>query len=215
MTEHIETLFEQFLQASDMPQKQQAVLTASLTLFAEKGFEATSTRDIATAANVAEGTVYRQFKTKAQILQAILQPFTEHVFPKAMNEFLQVVTQQQKMPFEQFLRLILRDRITFLLQNHNSAKVFLGELFKRPDMVQQMQALFVTRAQPIIADVIAQYQRARQLVDWPAERIMRYIVGTVLSYILPVLLTNHTAKAIDDVVNESAEFLLRGLAPTD
>lgn len=82
MTEHIETLFEQFLQASDMPQKQQAVLTASLTLFAEKGFEATSTRDIATAANVAEGTVYRQFKTKRRFCRPFCSHSPSMFFPK-------------------------------------------------------------------------------------------------------------------------------------
>ena len=46
------------------------ILDAAQTLFAEKGFEATTTRDIAVAAEIAIGTLFNYFPTKDAIVRA-------------------------------------------------------------------------------------------------------------------------------------------------
>jgi AcrR family transcriptional regulator len=45
----------------DRAGKQRALMMAALHLFAAKGFEATSTREIAAAAGCAEGLIHRYF----------------------------------------------------------------------------------------------------------------------------------------------------------
>tara|TARA_B100002049_G_scaffold207752_1_gene168865 strand:- start:1004 stop:1531 length:528 start_codon:yes stop_codon:yes gene_type:complete len=50
-------------------QTKQQILTASWQLFSEQGYHQTSTRDIAKAANVANGTVFSHFATKVAILK--------------------------------------------------------------------------------------------------------------------------------------------------
>ena len=67
--------------------KQRAILQASLDLFAEKGFDQTSTSDIAQRAGVAEGTVYRRYKTKAALRDAILAPIAAHIVPILASDF--------------------------------------------------------------------------------------------------------------------------------
>jgi AcrR family transcriptional regulator len=44
------------------------ILQAALRLFAAKGYEGTTTKDLASAANVAEGTIFRHFAHKKAIL---------------------------------------------------------------------------------------------------------------------------------------------------
>ncbi|WP_298442145.1 TetR/AcrR family transcriptional regulator [uncultured Ferrimonas sp.] len=51
------------------------ILNAAATLFAEKGFHGTSTRVVAAAAKVSEGTVYHYFSNKNALLEGILQRF--------------------------------------------------------------------------------------------------------------------------------------------
>ena len=51
--------------------KRDAICDAALTLFAEKGFEATTTREIAEQAGAAEGTLYRHFDGKADLAQSL------------------------------------------------------------------------------------------------------------------------------------------------
>ena len=45
--------------------------TATLNLFAEKGVDQTSIRDIATAAGVSEGALYRHYRSKADLVHAL------------------------------------------------------------------------------------------------------------------------------------------------
>jgi AcrR family transcriptional regulator len=53
------------------------VLRAARSLFQEKGFAATSTRDIAREANVAESVVFRHFRTKSELFdETMIAPFT-------------------------------------------------------------------------------------------------------------------------------------------
>ena len=61
---NITDLFSASLADSQLSTKQQAVLKASLKLFSEQGYDRTSTQEIARVAQVSEGTVYKQFKTK-------------------------------------------------------------------------------------------------------------------------------------------------------
>lgn len=53
------------------------ILNASLKLFAEKGFHATSMSDIANAAGVSKGLAYNYFDSKQHIVEAIFQNLLE------------------------------------------------------------------------------------------------------------------------------------------
>ena len=53
------------------------ILNASLKLFAEKGFHATSMNDIAVAAGVSKGLAYNYFDSKQNIVEAIFQNVLE------------------------------------------------------------------------------------------------------------------------------------------
>jgi AcrR family transcriptional regulator len=51
----------------------QSILQAARRLFAENGFEATTTRDIARAAKIASGTLFNYFTTKEAILACMVE----------------------------------------------------------------------------------------------------------------------------------------------
>lgn len=53
----------------------QKLMQAAHRLFREKGFEATSVREITEAANVSKGTFYLYFETKFDVLKAYCMPF--------------------------------------------------------------------------------------------------------------------------------------------
>ncbi|EAD5296161.1 helix-turn-helix transcriptional regulator, partial [Listeria monocytogenes] len=57
-----------------MSEKQRRIVAASIELFAEKGYAGTSTNEIAKKAGVAEGTIFRHYKTKKDLLMAITMP---------------------------------------------------------------------------------------------------------------------------------------------
>jgi len=57
-----------------LTKKQQNILIAAVELISEKGYEKVSTAEIAQRAGVAEGSIFRQFRTKKGLLDAVVFP---------------------------------------------------------------------------------------------------------------------------------------------
>ncbi len=56
-----------------MTEKQEKILNAALSLFAEEGYRSTSTSKVAKRAEVSEGLIFRHFGNKEGLLDAIIQ----------------------------------------------------------------------------------------------------------------------------------------------
>jgi AcrR family transcriptional regulator len=59
--------------------RRDTILKAAETLFAEKGYESASIRDIAGAAGVADGTIYGYFANKEALLQELVRGLIERL----------------------------------------------------------------------------------------------------------------------------------------
>jgi AcrR family transcriptional regulator len=87
-----------------MTDKQQRIIQAALVLFAEQGYNATSTSKIAKAADVSEGLIFRHFGNKKGLLQAILEE-TDRSMQKTIlpileeADALEVIHKAIEMPF--------------------------------------------------------------------------------------------------------------------
>lgn len=56
-----------------MTEKQEKIINAALTLFAEEGYKSTSTSKVAKKAGVSEGLIFRHFTNKEGLLESIIQ----------------------------------------------------------------------------------------------------------------------------------------------
>ncbi|AEV95846.1 TetR/AcrR family transcriptional regulator [Pediococcus claussenii] len=211
---NVSVLFAESLNEMGVTEKQKGVLLASLELFSSKGFTQTSTRDIARMAGVSEGTVYKRFKTKDEILQAILKPFIEQVFPKIANEFTGSVINTDYAEFSDLLRNMVTDRLMFALDNQKQILIMAQEAFTNRKVLEGLDRQIIDLIQGPLGQTLAFYQAKGQLVKWQPGRILRYIFSTLLGYILPAVLTTPEVQLdITETVDEIMEFLLRGLTP--
>src|SRR5438094_2353952 len=55
------------------PDRRQQIIEAAMQVFAQKGFRGTTTRDLATHADVNEATIFRYFKSKEELYRAIIE----------------------------------------------------------------------------------------------------------------------------------------------
>ncbi len=66
------------------------ILQAARGLFAQKGYESTTTRDLATAAGVAEATLFRHFANKKAILIAIVTEGWVEILTDLLTELSEI-----------------------------------------------------------------------------------------------------------------------------
>ena len=100
-----------------MTAKQKSILNVSLQLFADNGYDATSTKNIAIEAGVSEGLIFRHFQNKEGLLSAILSeggnkianyiaPIFELEDPKLMLTYIIEIPFKIKKKEHAFWRLL-------------------------------------------------------------------------------------------------------------
>jgi TetR/AcrR family transcriptional regulator len=130
--------------------KRQHILKAAMELFARKGFRGTTTRDLASQADVNEAIIFRYFTNKTELYRAILeekaqQSRDEHYIKVEQlaqtsdaRTFLEFLGNQFLERHEQdstFMRLLLFSA----LEGHELADMFLSSLEVRDPMVSYME----------------------------------------------------------------------------
>ncbi len=82
--------------------RQKRILEAAATIFIEKGYERSTTREIADAADVSEGTLYNYFTSKRDLLLGLCQEFAE--------ETTEAIANVQATSVEDMLTQVLANR---------------------------------------------------------------------------------------------------------
>ncbi|MFC6206793.1 TetR/AcrR family transcriptional regulator [Levilactobacillus tongjiangensis] len=177
--------FPEIVQANpELTQKQKDVLIASIRLFAEQGYANTSTHQIAVAAHQSEGTMFKHFKSKANILRVALDPVIKQLIPDVEAEFKQESLRHTSASLHEFLDFFVRNRMAFAAENQDAIKVFFSELLYNEDLRQKF---IETARNELIAtfhDNIVEMQRRHVMIDWPFNEIFRYIIAVIVGYVV-------------------------------
>jgi len=88
---------------------QQRIVSAALSLFQSKGFDATTTRAIARKARIAEGTVFNYFKTKEDIALYFFEQEVDHAI-----EAVRKSPRLRSAPLEEKLFALIQSQFEFL-----------------------------------------------------------------------------------------------------
>jgi AcrR family transcriptional regulator len=95
-----------------LEQRESDIREAATRLFSSDGFHATSTRKIAAAASVSEGTVFHYFSTKNALLLAILDEFYEDLTASAREGTQEIMNTRERLLFlaKNHLRVLLNNQ---------------------------------------------------------------------------------------------------------
>jgi AcrR family transcriptional regulator len=114
------------------------ILQAAETLFAKRGFEGTTTRDLAQAVGVAEGTLFRHFPTKKAIL-------TEVVTQGWVEVLTDLLTELSEMGSYKAVSQVIHNRMLNLHKNAARMKVCFIEAQFHPDLRDRIQSEIITK----------------------------------------------------------------------
>jgi len=128
------------------------VREAAARLFSTRGFLETSMDEIALAAHLSKGGMYHYFKSKTEILYAILSDFMDQVLAD-----IDVLVGSAKSPEEKLSFLIRRHVETYALHRH-SARVLLKEANNLPKKhlkkIHDKERRYLNAVEEIIGDLL-------------------------------------------------------------
>jgi AcrR family transcriptional regulator len=191
----------------DRDGKQKALLQAALHLFAAKGYEATTTREIAATAGCAEGLIHRYFKGKAGLLPALVEYYISHELAEIRHR-----PSSARGLEEEFLQLVAWE-IEHMWENRNFLRVFISRALVDPSVASVLhQAVLSSR----IRAVIDRLKRHRECAVLPHEELEALaqsvgMFGLVFGFMRPMVLGQDRARA-RKIAATLGTILVRGAA---
>ena len=148
-----------------MTEKQISILSAAIELFSEKGYEATATSEIAKKANVAEGTIFRYYKTKKDLLFAIPTTLSKvSLFEIFLDDFNEILNADYEH-FETFLRKIVLNRKKFASETAPILKVIIQEIPFHPELRKKILSTVVLPSINKLICFIDKFKNAKLIKD--------------------------------------------------
>ncbi|WP_376741330.1 TetR/AcrR family transcriptional regulator [Listeria booriae] len=201
-------------QDKKMSEKQKKIVAAAIELFAERGFAATSTSEIAKRAGVAEGTIFRHYKTKKDLLTSITMPIMiESVAPFLARNFVAEVFEQEYPDFRTFLTALVRNRFEFARENSSVVKIYMQELLYHDEMRDQFSKIFMVHVKGQFDRIINFYKERGEINDMPNSTIMRALITNIIGFLITRFMIMPQANWEDDAeIERTVTCILNGIS---
>lgn len=168
---------------NEMTERQLNILISAIELFSEKGYEATSTSEIAKNAKVAEGTIFRYYKTKRDLLFAIPSVLSkDSLFEVFLNDFNDVLNNKHA-DFETFLRATITNRLKFVHEMAPILKVIIQEIPFHPELRKKILTTVVLPSMNKFIAIIDRFKKESKIIDMPSSSIVSLIATSIFGYI--------------------------------
>ncbi len=198
-------------------ERREQILRTAVSLFSQRGFKGTTTKEIARASGVSEAMVFRHFATKDELYGAILDTKGcqdgVHRFPWEENKVLQQAI-EQKDDFAVFYNIAFD-----ALNKHQSDEGFMRLLFysalEEHELAERFFHEFISRIYLFIGTYIKERQEDGAFRKMDERIVVRSLLGMLIHHSLNNILWDKK-RTIIDISNEEAaknfaEILLGGI----
>jgi AcrR family transcriptional regulator len=220
MTDTWKQLMQHTLQEAnhpDMTQRtdvQRRIIAAALELFAEKGYDGTTTQSIAQHAKVSEKTLFKHFRSKQQLFVDTIYPASLQLLRPFVFDELEKLLFSLQPSLEESLLTIARDRLQFALEKTDVLKFIAQELLLRPDFRESFIEMWKKQLLPHSEVFLEQLKQKGGLRELPTHAILRVFISCIAGYVF-----TRTVLAPDENWDDEAELkvtidiLMSGLIP--
>jgi AcrR family transcriptional regulator len=177
------------------------VLTTAFVLFAEQGFQGTTTKEIARTAHVNEVTLFRTFGSKEALFREVMQ----ERFP--LRTIQNVVDFEIDLPMEELMVLNACKVLDVLKQNRHFFMMLVGEVWRHPGLKERVSAEMYRGAIGHLTSIFQDLMGNGRMKDMDPMVAARAWIGLVQSHYLFNYLVG--PGTMDD---QEEERILRGMA---
>lgn len=201
-------LFDESIPEEEISKRQWDILDAATKIFAQKGYEGGRTSDIAKEANIAEGTIFRYFKTKKDLLVGLLMPLIIKFFRPLMFKSMEKIMDNEKNEsINVVLKNIMMDRMSLIKRNAPLVKTVMVESIYHPELLEPLQKEIAPKVIPIVDKFFKENIEKGNLREIDPRLMTRSLISlvagfSILSNSFPeVFTTEGDEKEIEKIVD--------------
>jgi len=190
--------------------RREQIVEAATRVFAEKGFHCATTREVARAAGVSEGTIYNYFEDKDALLLAILDRLNETERRAADFE------EGMATDFRGFLKQYLRRRMTLIWESREVFRVVLSEMLVNGELRERYLRHVADPTMRIAEENLRSRMEQGEVRETDAPLAMRSVAGAVLGVlVLDLLGDEEIGSRSDEVPDVLTGLLIQGLGAAE
>ena len=197
--------FEDYLEEADYPQGKKKIMRSAVDLMSTKGYNGTSTLHIAEHAGLSQATLFKYFKTKVDLLTAILHPVVPGLFGSFFDELLTFETTEEKVHY------LVHNRMTYLKKNRALMKIILHEIFSNKKLRNEQIFIWNTIQDKLLA-------LHKELLTDPCvnpeitiPQMVRICVGPLLAYFAQLYIVGDNGEIREEDLDLLEKQILGGL----
>lgn len=205
--------FLSWIDQIEMPNGKKKVILAALQLFAEQGFDGTSTQQIAEKSGMSQATIFKYFKTKEDLLRWIIQPILKNIIPLYVRDFKNQLS-DKNADLTSTIHFVVRNRYQFLVDNQQVAMIVLSELLTRAEVKEAFVSTIKQQGQSLVEifqNLLLSTGEVASDIDTVA--IIRLVVSQVLGYFLQTqkLFPDTPQSQVDQDLAEIEKIIVRAI----
>ena len=184
------------------------ILDAAAKVFAEKGFHRATTKEIARAASVSEGTIYNYFDSKADLLIGIMTRLAEL---ESLDEELSRAPQGDA---RDFLVAIFRHRMGLIQQNDEMVQAIMPEMLINPALRERFYQQFMRPTTTLLEQYIQARIELGHIRPLNVPLAVRAVQGMFVGLLVLRILGDETLlSGWDELPEVLATLIFDGLSP--
>jgi AcrR family transcriptional regulator len=171
--------------------RQRALISAASKLFARRGFEATTTREISALAGCAEGLIHRYFKGKAGLLLAIVES-------RASDEVRDLTHGLKAAPtLREEIQQLVEFEVARMWEDREFFRVIIPRLFVDRGFGDRISKIGPLQRARLIRERLLKFQECRNLSKAEQDALAHFVgvIGFMFGFMRPVSLGHDRARA--------------------
>ncbi len=186
-------------------QRAAQILDAAARVFARRGYQRATTREIAAEADVAEGTIYNYFKSKRHLLISMASRL-------AMESLEQVKALPPLEDEREYVAAEVTSRFELFLENIDLARALMLEMLVNDDLRQEYMNEVLSPAISFLGEYIRNRMEAGAFRKVKPEIVARTMIGGVMSFCFLWLQHGELDQgSLEELASEVAGLFLDGL----
>ena len=205
MSESVFESFEAYLKGADYPKGKKKIMQAAVDLISTKSYNGTSTLQIAKHAGLSQATLFKYFKTKEDLLTAILHPVVPGLFGRFFEELLALETTEEKVHY------LVQNRMAYLKTNRALMKIILQEIFSNKKLRKEQLYIWNTIQDKLLRvhEELVADPRVNPEITIP--QMVRICVGPLLAYFAQLYIVGDKGDIREEDLDLLEKQILGGL----
>lgn len=189
------------LYKNNIPIGKKKILIAAIDLFYEQGFDKTSTVQIAESAGISEGAIYKHFRSKRGLLDAIIDPMISNLLSNCNNSLTIDINGNGK----EAILILVKDKMSYIYNNRKILKILMIELLTSDTIYSEIKSI-CTDNYPLISNGIYKFLEKNNVSD---KKIIQILISDLLyEFFKIILLNNYDEDQLEHKVEGIVEDIL-------